>query len=404
MGSSLELGNSTTPVLSLGIRITVVFTCALSMVGALLIILSFACCRDLRTRGRQILVNISIMDMGVALFNLVGAAVYFDQFYDKKMCDNCSTYPSHYLAPVHCTRGNYSMPVMCPDSITIQYLCLLQAAFSLYFTYGSILWTNSLCLYLYFRIVYSGSSISRYFLYTSYPFCYGMPLLVTLWLVFTGRLGYSPYQSSGWCSIILMHPSTMKTDIYASVFGYNFWIVLTFVFVPVLSISIHFNVKYKVKNTAMYRRSDKLLLALSSLDYKFILIPLAFIFLRFWSFLEDVLHLYARIDKLQTWLSLMLTILGGIGDSGQGITNSLLFLFFTKKFRGTVRSFFCKFLLKRDHGFNIQESNWKVKVEAKKSLLDSTSSGDNISPHNFTYQSYENTTPVPLDINQLSDH
>lgn len=232
-------------------RVIVMCTCVLSMIGALLIIISFACCKDLRSRGRQILVNISIMDIGVAMFNLAGAAVYFDRFYHHQTCNNCTTYPSTFLTPAHCTGGHYNLPnstVMCPESVDIQYLCLLQASLSLYFTYGSILWTNALCLYLYFRIVHSGTQISRYCLYASYLFCYAVPLLVTLWLVFTGRLGYSPYESSGWCSIVLMHPSTMERDIYASVFGYNLWIVVTFIFVPILSFAVHMNVRNKVSS------------------------------------------------------------------------------------------------------------------------------------------------------------
>lgn len=67
---------------------------------------------------------------------------------------------------------------------------------------------------------------------------------------------------------------------------------------------------FQVKNTAVYRRSDKFLLALLSIDYKFLLIPLAFIFLRFWSFLGDALHLYAGMKNISTGLSFALVILG----------------------------------------------------------------------------------------------
>lgn len=225
-------------------------TCSLSMVGALLIILSFACCKDLRSRGRQILVNISVMDFGVAAFNLTGAAIHFDQYYHQDTCRNCTTYPVTSFTPdSQCSEGRDSLlnyTITCPHSAAIQYLCLSQAAISVYFTLGSILWTNALCLYLYFRIVHSGTQVFRYSLYLSYFFCYTMPLLVTLWLVFTGRLGYSPFESSGWCTVILMHPSTMERDIFASVFGYNLWIAVTFVFVPVLSCAVHMNVKNKV--------------------------------------------------------------------------------------------------------------------------------------------------------------
>ena len=227
-------------------RIIIMTTCFLSMVGAFLIILSFICCKDLRTRGRQILVHISIMDLGVATFNLFGAGFYFDQYYRKEPRVNCTFSDLDLFNPPHYGPWRYTDTIMCPKTLQIQYLCFAQACFSLYFTYGSILWTNSLCFYLYFRIVHCHARIARYCLYSSYIFCYGMPLLLTLWLAMTGRLGYSPYESSGWCSIILMHPMTKERDIFASVFGYNLWIVLTFVFVPILSFVVHINVRNEV--------------------------------------------------------------------------------------------------------------------------------------------------------------
>ena len=91
------------------------------------------------------------------------------------------------------------------------------------------------------------------------------------------------------------------------------------------------------------------------------------------------------------------SVMQGIGDSGQGITNSLIFLFFTKKFRDAVKGFCCRIVLKRGQILNIQNpADQQAQDSASKSLLDSTSI-ENISPHNFTYQSYENTTPVSLD-------
>lgn len=48
---------------------------------------------------------------------------------------------------------------------------------------------------------------------------------------------------------------------------------------------------------------------------------------------------------------------------------------------------------------NVGEQNEAINddVGEEKSLIDG-SSGGCISPHNFTYQSYENTTPISLDI------
>ena len=216
-------------------------SCALSIVGSLLIIVSFLCFKELRSLGRQILVNISAMDLGVAIANLVGAAVYFDAHYHLDSPKNCTTKD----APVHFASVNGTM--MCPESFTIDGLCISQAFFSFYFTYASILWTNSLACYLYFRIVHSNTNLARHSLRFSYVFCYLLPLFLCVWLLMVNKLGYSPYESSGWCSIIMKNPADpSRRDIFVSIFGYNLWIVLSFIMIPLLSLSVHFYVRNEV--------------------------------------------------------------------------------------------------------------------------------------------------------------
>lgn len=95
--------------------------------------------------------------------------------------------------------------------------------------------------------------------------------------------------------------------------------------------------------------------------------------------------------------------LQGIGDSGQGITNALIFLFFTNKFKEVIRGLYYRCSLSGGGDMNIQTTGNQngsrstgANIGEDKSLLDSTSV-DNVSPHNFTYQSYEHTT-TPLEV------
>lgn len=60
----------------------------------------------------------------------------------------------------------------------------------------------------------------------------------------------------------------------------------------------------------MYQRSDEFRFALHSIDYKFLLIPLIFIFLRLWSFIEDVLYVYIGVHHVPEALAVLLTLLG----------------------------------------------------------------------------------------------
>ena len=205
----------------LAIRLTVGVTCFLSIVGATLIILSYACFKSLRTKAREILLHLSLMDFGVAAANFIGDVVYFDQY-----LYNSTT----QVGPIEAVKN----------------LCTAQAFFAVYFTLGSVLWTISLAVYLYFLLVHRTTQNAKYFIYFSYVLCWGLPFFITLWLVLTKRLGYSPYNASGWCSMIAVKPKTQAKDYFAVVIGYDLWIYLAMVLVPVIYCSVRWFLREEV--------------------------------------------------------------------------------------------------------------------------------------------------------------
>ncbi len=205
-------------------RSVVGIVCILSIIGSLVIILSYSF-KDLRTRARWILLHLSVMDLGVALSNLTGDVVNFDKYYYNNETQMPSTewQPSHVPTPIHV-------------------LCVTQAFLALYFTLGAVLWTGCLAVYMYFLILYrdTGSTMnSKVYFYFTYLFTYGVPLIIALWLVFTHRLGYAPYDSSGWCSVISKKPSG-EADVYGTVFGYDLWVFGTSFLTMVVYLSVHF--------------------------------------------------------------------------------------------------------------------------------------------------------------------
>ncbi len=214
-------------------------TCCLSIVGSFLIAMSYICFKQLRTKARLVLVHISIMDFGVAAANLIGLTVYFDHFYQVVPANpNGSASPDDIF--------------IVPPSTGVHNLCVAQAFFAVYFTLGSISWTVCLALYLYFALVYYDSQHhARWFQWFSYAFGYGLPLFISLWLVLTGKLGYSPYNSSGWCTLILIDPATQERDIYAAIIGYDLWIYLTLILVPLLYLSLKGYLQNEVSTCAL---------------------------------------------------------------------------------------------------------------------------------------------------------
>lgn len=208
-------------------RAVVGITCVLSMIGTVLIIVSYVFYKNLRNRARLILVHLSLMDFGVALSNLIGNLIYFDRYYiTYNTTDNCMIY--------HWPPHQYT-----------EYLCEAQAFFSHFFTLGSILWTISLAVYLYFLLMHSRTSLAPVSLRISYFLCYGIPLFICLWLLFTHKFGYSS-RSFGWCTILVFSDMANQSNIFGAVIGYDLWVYLAMTFVFALYLAVQLFLREKV--------------------------------------------------------------------------------------------------------------------------------------------------------------
>ena len=203
--------------------------CVFSMIGSLLIILSYFLAKELRTQTRKILLHLSLMDFGTALANFVGLTVYFDKYYIKAEQEKHNYWEDHL------------------PSKAVQYSCIGDAFVAVYCTNSSVLWTISMAVYLHFRIVshsQRSEKFYQYLLYFFYVFNYGFPLLISLWMVFTDKLGFAPWDSSGWCTIIVeIPPHGVKIDRIASFFGTDLWILITIVIIPPLYLSVKIHAK-----------------------------------------------------------------------------------------------------------------------------------------------------------------
>ena len=209
------------------LRAVVGVFCCLSIIGSLLIILSYVLFKNRRSRAREILLHISLMDLGVALTNLVGLSVYYDSWFFQRAPPYVATQNDTKIAAINA-------------------LCRTQAFFAALFTYCSVLWTISLAGYLYCLILHHGTKIALYFLRFCYVFCYGMPLLVSLWLVAKNWLGYSPYESAGWCSLKDKDPETGEVHLIVTIFGNDLWIYLTIVLIPILYLTVRLYISDQV--------------------------------------------------------------------------------------------------------------------------------------------------------------
>lgn len=229
-----------------GLRTVVGLTCSLSALGSLLILFSYVCFKQLRSRPREILMHIAIMDLGVSLANLIGDVVYFDQYYHSSLPGNSTLVPDTLTPPqLHPTTLKVSSSTPEGESFSansyIDGLCKAQAFFAAYFTLGSVFWTVFLGFYIYLLLLYNQKhpKVPTASLIASYFFSYSFPLLISLWLVLTHRLGYAPYNSSGWCSLIIKDPSTGDVNLFVAVFANDLWIYLASVLILIFYATSH---------------------------------------------------------------------------------------------------------------------------------------------------------------------
>ena len=215
---------NTTP---LYIKVVAAVTCVLSMCGALLIIFSYICFKEMRTKAREILVHISVADFIVSCSNFIGIAVDFN----------------YLLAPLF-----YKNPdLISPHLHTVNGFCVAQAFFSMFGGLGSILWTTAMAVYFYLRVMSMEKKTAQYSVYASYVLCYGGSLLMTVWFAATNKLGHTPVGGSGWCSLIITNTDG-RTDHFALFFGGTLWLYFTFILLPVLCISLLIHLKLQVSS------------------------------------------------------------------------------------------------------------------------------------------------------------
>ena len=192
------------------------------MLGSLAIILAYAFVKDIRTKARELLVHLSVMDLMYSTANLVGLWLPYHKHLITNNT-NTSTYSSAYS--------------------TYHDVCEAQAFLAIYGTIGSVLWTLGLAVYLYYKIVSRDKVVTRIVVIVLYVLCYSLPLYVTLWLLIQKKLGYSdnPLSGGGWCSL------DDDIDPLENFMTYDIWIWLGIVILIPLYFLIHIHISDEVR-------------------------------------------------------------------------------------------------------------------------------------------------------------
>ena len=161
-----------------------------------------------------------------SLANFIGIAVNFDALLDK---------------------NNPHPPA---NRETVNNLCIAQAGFAMYGTLSSILWTLAISVYFYACIMMEADKkLAKRIVTGFYVVCYGLPLLLLVWFLPSEKIGYSPVAGSGWCSLILKPNNNMRNygeNNIRLIFGGSLWTYISFVLIPVITVSLLIYIKLKV--------------------------------------------------------------------------------------------------------------------------------------------------------------
>ena len=145
------------------------FSTSASIIGCLIIIVTYFMYKDIRTPSRHIILCISIADFVAAVVN------FLVKFADM------------------------------PDNEIELNLCIIQSYVSSIATLCSFFWTVALSVFLNILIVQKDALFADWLMYRFFhPICWLIPVIINLFALFYHKLGNSyDFVASGWCWIQL---------------------------------------------------------------------------------------------------------------------------------------------------------------------------------------------------------
>ncbi|XP_066927060.1 G-protein coupled receptor 157-like [Clytia hemisphaerica] len=286
----------------------------LSIIGSLLIIVSYLLYKDIRTPSRHIIVCMSISD-------LVYSTVNFLDAYAKS--------PNHDV---------YSD------------LCVLSSFMGSTAILWSFFWAVALSIFLNVLIVqkdpvFADTLIHKVF----HPVCWLIPLIINVFALCFNKLGNTfDFVAPGWCWIeIKLNDVTGKVEnrgdaIFWMTLNYKGIEILTYLTIALMYLRIKCHLKDKIKNFENSERkmstfvSPKSVQAAKTTDRKLIFIPIMLVLLRIWGTIRYILFIIQSKDGDMVHLRMSLAdkaflCLQTVGDNLIGAVNCVLFCFLTPK-------------------------------------------------------------------------
>ena len=225
----------------------------LSVIGSVLLILSYVLLRSLRTKSRLLIVHLAVANLLQALSNLLAVFMNFRTRFKVDVSVAYGQDVSLLLDYVNATETfacNGASKLLDHSARVYCNLCIYQGFISLIGALATIFWTVSVCIHYFILVSYQSTKLASRVLYIYYVIAWLAPLGICLWLLFHNWLGFEPTYSTVNCGIIAdcvprHHPYHYKSNQANNwnrgiglLFGLKMWQLLAFLIIPCLFVAI----------------------------------------------------------------------------------------------------------------------------------------------------------------------
>ncbi|XP_062576052.1 G-protein coupled receptor 157-like [Saccostrea cucullata] len=287
-------------------------SCSLSILGAIIIFVTYCTVQEAKNQTRRLLIYLTIADFLTSSGNLLGALRY--SYNDKH----------HRLHNVtdrelrrHCEH---------PDD-----LCAIQSMVTTFSSLASFSWTIIIGLHILLTLVYQTrwcfTTIAKVLAHSA---SWGIPLVITLVAAFKNVLGEDQYIGSGpWCWIKGCMDNS-ELILWMTLTGKG-WEIMTYIITAFLYIYLKY---YMIKKRRRERRPNlrysHISISLRDEDENYVLLWLVLYILRIWGTARYGILIYKVANGVEmvnnlNHVDMVLMHIQSVGDSAQAFFNCLLF-------------------------------------------------------------------------------
>ncbi|KXJ24358.1 G-protein coupled receptor 157 [Exaiptasia diaphana] len=279
---------------------------SLSIFGTIMIFITFALWKDMRTTSRKILVFISIGDLFTAMVNVSGVSM-------------------------SSTTGILDMT-----------FCKIQSFVNIAAILSSFFWTVYLSIFLYLSLCGLRREREKKVMFVFHVTAWGIPLIVALSAASVGNAFGQTSISDGWCWISRNLSSNLL--LFWMFFAGKGWEILSYLAITIFYIKAKIVLKRKMcSSSSTPFLTTASLVAARKADRKFTMVPIIFILLRMWGTIRFISYVVCLPEckktgpNLNPHIEFLLRILHGVGDSSQGFANFIIFCLFTDKIHYKIK-------------------------------------------------------------------